>query len=61
MKNKPFLKVLAAVESIYFVDNPLASASEERNSTVDVRSGVLKTLKAESCSLQVCKVRKEPH
>ena len=61
MKNKPSSKVLAAVESIYFVDNPLVSASEERNSTVDVSSGVLKTLKAESCSLNICKVHKEPH
>ena len=32
-----------------------APASEERNSKVDVISGVLKTLKAESCILQVCK------
>ena len=33
----------------------LAPAYEERNSTVDVISGVLKTGQAESCSWQVCK------
>ena len=38
-----------------FCRNLLALASEERNSTVDVISGVLKTLTAESCILHVCK------
>ena len=38
-----------------FCRNLLALASEERNSTVDVISGVLKTRKAYSCILQVCK------
>ena len=33
----------------------LAPASEERSSTLDVISGILKAHKAESCSLQVCK------
>ena len=32
-----------------------SACSEERNSTVDVISGILKTHKAESCSLQFCK------
>ena len=36
------------------VETSLAPASEERNSAMDVISGVLKTRKAESCSLYVC-------
>ena len=43
------------VWSSYSVENPLAPASDGRNSAVDVVSGVLKTRKAESCILQVCK------
>ena len=39
---------------LQFQQNPLAPASKERKSTVDVISGVLKTRKAESCSLCVC-------
>ena len=50
-----FLGVSVAVWSSYSVENQLAPASEERNSTVDVISGVLKTLTAESCILHVCK------
>ena len=38
-----------------FCRNLLALASEERNSTVDVISGVLKTLTTESCILHNCK------
>ena len=38
----------------YSVETSLASASEERNSAMDVISGVLKTCKAESCGLYVC-------
>ena len=50
-----FLDVLATVQSSYFVENLLAPASEERKSTVDAISTVLKICKAESCSLQVFK------
>ena len=39
----------------YLVDKPLRPASQERHLTLDIISGVLKTRKAESCSLQVCK------
>ena len=46
---RPSWKVLAAVWSSYSVENPLAPASEERNSTMDVTSGTLKTRKAAVC------------
>ena len=52
---RPSWKVLAAVWNSYSVGSPLTPASEERNSTVDATSGVLKTRKTESFSLQVCK------
>ena len=52
---RPSWRVLPAVKSSYSVENLLAPVSDERNFTVDVMSGVLKTRKAESCSLHVCK------
>ena len=39
----------------YSIKNLLVPAFEEKNSTVDLISGVLKKWKVESCSLQVCK------
>ena len=45
----------SAVYSSYSVENLLAPDSEERNSTVDIILGVLKTLKVKSCILHVCK------
>ena len=50
-----FLEVSAAVQSSYSAENPLAPASEERNSAVNIISGVLKTPTAVCCILQVCK------
>ena len=44
----------SCLEQLY-CRKPLASASEERNSTLDFISGFLKTRKAESCILQVYK------
>ena len=52
---RPSWKVSAAVQSSYSVENPLDPNSGERNFTVDFISVILKTLKAESCSLQVGK------
>ena len=49
-----FLGLFAAVQSSYSVETSLSPASEERNSTMDVISEVLKTRKPESCSLNVC-------
>ena len=46
--------MFAAVWRNYSVETSLVPASEERNSAMDVISGVLKTRKAESCSLNVC-------
>ena len=43
------LQALAAVWSSYSVENPLAPASKETNSTMDVTSAALKTLKAAVC------------
>ena len=45
----PSWKVLAAVWSSYSVENLLAPASEERNSTMDATLGALKTRKAAIC------------
>ena len=42
-------KVLAAVWSSYSVENPLAPASEEGNSTMDATSGAIKICKAAVC------------
>ena len=46
---RPSWKVLAAVWSSYSVENPLAPASEEKNSTMDAISGALKTRKGAVC------------
>ena len=54
---KSFSYTLASFPGIvwcYSAEKSLAPASEERNSAMDVISGVLKTRKAESCSLYVC-------
>ena len=48
------LGVFAAVWSSYSVETSLAPAFQEMNSAMDVISEVLKTHKAESCSLYVC-------
>ena len=45
---RPSCKDLIAVKNSYPVEKPLAPASEERNSIVDVISGVLKTSKDEA-------------
>ena len=45
----PSWKVLAAVWSSYSVENPLAPASEEKNSTMEVTLGALKTGKVAVC------------
>ena len=50
--------LLESFSRSYSVENPSAPASEERNSTVNVISGVLKTFTAESCILQGCKFLK---
>ena len=42
-------KVLAVVWSSYSVQNPLAPATEERNSTIDATLGALKTRKGAVC------------
>ena len=54
---KSFSYTLASFPGIvwcYSAEKSLAPASEERNSAMDVISGVLKTCKAESCGLYVC-------
>ena len=45
----PSWKVLTALWSSYSVENPLVSASEEKNSIMDATLGALKTHKAAVC------------
>ena len=46
--------MFAADKSSYSVETSLAPASEQKKSAMDVISGVLKTRKAENCSLYIC-------
>ena len=49
IKCMPCWKVLAAIWSSYSVENLLAPASEEENSTMDATLEALKTCNAEVC------------
>ena len=46
-------KVLALVWSSYYVENPLAPVSEERNSTMDATLGALKHVRRQFVGLSI--------